>query len=624
MVALAPEQYKDTLLFLGTAGLIVPLFRKLKISPVIGFLTAGAALGPHGLGSIVPRPGPMSLFVFGDVKDIEPFAEFGVVFLLFMIGLELSFERLTRLRRLVFGLGSLQLFVSGAVLGALALALGLPPAAAIIVGAALALSSTAVIIPVMAERKRLGTAAGRTVFSVLLFQDLMVAPLIFLVTMLSIRTGGDLMVTLAYTLLPAICGLLLLVGGGRLLLRPLFHHVADAGSTEFFMAACLLVVIGTGVVTALSGLSMGLGAFIAGLLLAETEYRREIEVTIEPFKGLLLGLFFVAVGAGLDFPKVAAHPAVTLGLAAGFIAIKTLVTFLSARTMKLPWRVATESALMLAPGGEFAFVLVAAAIEGKIVAVATGTDIEIAVTLSLFAVPTLAALARRLTRRMPSADTHLTTVPGTIAAAPPRAILVGYGRVGQLIGEMMRKHAISYLAVDENVATVRMFRRAGIAITWGSGGKIEFLERCGLDTASALIITLDDADIAERIVRDVRARHPNLTIVARARDADRAARLYALGVTDAVPETIEASLQLSEAVLTDMGIAMGLVIASIHEKRDEYRKVLQPVAGRAEERRAIKMSMRVKDMHRRADAARREGAKAAREAIEQPVPQHDA
>ena len=616
MVALAPEQYKDTLLFLGTAGLIVPLFRRMKISPVIGFLTAGAALGPHGLGAVVAHHGPMSLFVFGDVKDIEPFAEFGVVFLLFMIGLELSFERLTRLRRLVFGLGSLQLFVSGAVLGLLAFALGLAPAAAIVVGAALALSSTAVIIPVMAERKRLGTGAGRTVFSVLLFQDLMVAPLIFLVTMLSIRTGGDLGLTLAYTLLPAICGLLLLVGGGRLLLRPLFHHVADAGSTEFFMAACLLVVIGTGVVTALSGLSMGLGAFIAGLLLAETEYRREIEVTIEPFKGLLLGLFFVAIGAGLDFPKVAAHPGVTLGLAAGFIAIKTLVTFLSARAMKLPWRVATESALMLAPGGEFAFVLVAAAIEGKIVAPANGTDVEIAVTLSLFAVPALAALASRVTRRMPSADKHLAVIPGSVATAPPRAILVGYGRVGQLIGEMMRKHAISYLAIDESVTIVRSFRRTGISITWGSGGKIEFLERCGLATASALIITLDDADIAENIVRDVRARHPNLTIVARARDAERAARLYALGVTDAVPETIEASLQLSEAVLTDMGIAMGLVIASIHEKRDEYRKVLQPVAGRAEERRAIKMSLRVKDMRKRVESARREGAKAAREEIE--------
>ena len=609
MTPLAPEQYKDTLLFLTTAGLVVPLFRRLRISPVIGFLSAGAALGPYGLGRLGHQSQIVSIFALDQIATIEPVAEFGVVFLLFMIGLELSFERLSRLRRLVFGLGALQLAISGAVLATAALVLGQPPAAAVVIGAGLALSSTAVIIPVMAERKRLGTAAGRTVFSVLLFQDLMVAPLIFLVTMLTIRTGANLWVTLAATLVPAIAGLLLLVGGGRVLMRPLFHHVAAAGSTEFFMAACLLVVIGTGVITAMSGLSMGLGAFIAGLLLAETEYRREIEVTIEPFKGLLLGLFFVAIGAGLDFSQVARHPGWTVGLAAAFIAIKVVVTFLSARAMKLPWRVATESALMLAPGGEFAFVLVGAAIDGKIVGHAIGSNVEIAVTLSLFAVPALAALARRLTRRMPSADRHLTQVPKVEeASAKPRALLIGYGRVGQLIAEMLRKHEITYLAVDENIATVRSFRRQGVPITWGNASRIEFLERCGLASADTVIITLDRADVAEEIVRQVRARRPKVTIVARARDAQHAARLYELGVTDAVPETIEASLQLTEAVLADMGIPMGLVIASIHEKRDGFRKMLQPVAGAAEERRAIKMSLRVKEMNKRVDAARKKTA----------------
>ncbi len=604
MAALAPEQYKETLIFLTTAGLVVPLFRRLRVSPVIGFLCAGAALGPYGLGSLSHRIGLFSFLVLDDIHAIEPVAEFGVVFLLFMIGLELSLERLTRLRRLVFGLGALQLIASSLALGVAALLLGQSPAAAMMLGAALALSSTAVIIPVMAERRRLRAAAGRTVFSVLLFQDLMVAPLLFLVTMLSIRTGGDIGVTLLTTLVPAICGLLLVVGGGRVLIRPLFHHVVAAGSTEFFMAACLLVVLGTGLLTAVSGLSMGLGAFIAGLLLAETEYRREIEVTIEPFKGLLLGLFFVAVGAGLDFAQLAAAPLATVGVAVGFSLVKVAVAFGAARAMRLPWRVATESALMLAPGGEFAFVLIAAAVAAGIVGPAVGAHTEIAVTLSLFAVPALAALARRLIRKIPKADVVLTVVPKS-ETAPPRALLIGYGRVGQLVGSMMRKHAISYLAVDEDVATVRTFRRAGVAITWGSAARMEFLERCGLATVEALIITLDEPDVAEDIVRQVKARRPDLTIVARARDADRAARLYALGVTDAVPETIEASLQLSEAVLVDMGMAMGLVIASVHEKRDEFRRILQPIAGKAEERRAIKMSMRVKDMNRRVESARR-------------------
>ena len=607
MAALAPEQYKETLIFLTTAGLVVPLFRRLRVSPVIGFLCAGAALGPYGLGSLSHRIGAFSFLVLDDVRAIQPIAEFGVVFLLFMIGLELSLERLTRLRRLVFGLGALQLVASGLALGVAALLLGQAPAAALMLGAALALSSTAVIIPVMAERRRLGAAAGRTVFSVLLFQDLMVAPLLFLVTMLSIRSGGDIGVTLLTTLVPAVCGLLLVVGGGRLLIRPLFHHVAAAGSTEFFMAACLLVVLGTSLLTALSGLSMGLGAFIAGLLLAETEYRREIEVTIEPFKGLLLGLFFVAIGAGLDFAQLVAAPLATLGVAVGFILVKVTVAFLSARVMRLPWRVATESALMLAPGGEFAFVLIAAAVAAGLVDATVGAHTEIAVTLSLFAVPALAALARRLIRKIPKADAVLTLVPKP-EATPPRALLIGYGRVGQLVGAMMRRHAITFLAVDENVATVRTFRRAGVAITWGSAARMEFLERCGLGTAEALIITLDEPDVAEDIVRQVRARRPDLTIVARARDAERAARLYALGVTDAVPETIEASLQLSEAVLVDMGVAMGHVIASVHEKRDEFRRLLQPVAGKADEHRAIKMSLRVKDMNRRLEGARRAAA----------------
>ena len=605
----APEQVKETLLFLLTAGLVVPLFRRFKISPVIGFLCAGAALGPHGLGSIAHKARLVSYVALDKVGDIEPIAELGVVFLLFTIGLELSWERLTRMRRLVFGLGAVQLFATGAVLGMLALAFGQPPGAAMILGAGLALSSTAVIIPVMAERRRLGTSAGRTVFSVLLFQDLMVAPLLFLVTMLSLR-GGDLLGTLATTLLPAICGLLLVVGGGRLLIRPLFHHVAAARSTEFFMAAVLLVVIGTGVLTALSGLSMGLGAFIAGLLLAETEFRREVEVTIEPFKGLLLGLFFVAVGAGLDFSQIVASPLPTVGLAAGFILIKVALTYSAARLMRLPWRVATEAALMLAPGGEFAFVLLTGARAGHILKAHVAADVEIAVTLSLFLVPALAAAAKRLTRKPRTIDLPLAAVPAQVADlqgadAKPRALLIGYGRVGQLIGSMLSVHGIGFLAVDAAVTVVRKHRREGVDIVWGSAARLDFLERCGLASASALIVTLDDADVVEEIVKQVRAVHPDLTIVARARDAERAARLYKLGVSDAVPETIEASLQLTEAVLVDLGVPMGKVIASIHEKRDAYRKLLQPVAGRAEARRAIKMSMRVKEMNRKVEAVRR-------------------
>src|ERR1700732_2369361 len=347
MTAFAPEQYKETLIFLATAGVVVPLFRRLKFSPVLGFLGAGVLLGPFGLGALARQIGWLAPLALENVEQIAPVGEFGVVFLLFMIGLELSWQRLAIIGRLVFGLGALQVFGSAAALGALALILGEPPTSAAVLGFALALSSTAIVIPVLAEAKRLGTTAGRTIFAVLLFQDLMVAPLLFMVAMLGMRGGGLGMAIVSF-LVPALTGLSVIVLGGRLVVRPLFRHVAAAGSTEFFMAACLLVVIGTGVLTAASGLSMGLGAFIAGILLAETEYRREIEVTIEPFKGLLLGVFLISVGVGLDLRQVAADPLRIGGAAAGLIALKFAIAAPLGRAFGLRWPASVTMGLLLA------------------------------------------------------------------------------------------------------------------------------------------------------------------------------------------------------------------------------------------------------------------------------------
>ncbi|MGB6176363.1 MAG: cation:proton antiporter [Methylocella sp.] len=603
MGTFAPEQYKETLIFLATAGVVVPLFRRLKFSPVLGFLGAGVLLGPYGLGALARQIGWLAPFALANVEQIAPVAEFGVVFLLFMIGLELSWQRLAIIGRLVFGLGALQVFGSAAALGALALILGEPSTSAEVLGFALALSSTAIVIPVLAEAKRLGTTAGRTIFAVLLFQDLMVAPLLFMVAMLGMRGGGLGMVFVSF-LVPALTGLSVIVLSGRLVMRPLFRHVAAAGSTEFFIAACLLVVIGAGVLTAASGLSMGLGAFIAGILLAETEYRREIEVTIEPFKGLLLGLFFVSIGASLDLSHILSAPLIAFGLALGIIFVKFCVNWLAGWIARLPVRVSTEAALMLAPGGEFAFVIVTAAVAAKAMPAGTGAEAMIAVTLSMFAVPFLGALAKRLARR--PAEPAALLEPDVDGPAPD-AIIVGFGRVGQLVGDMLHAHAIRYLAVDTDPSLVKRLRGEGRDIYWGNASRPEFLARCGLAKAKALIVTMNKPADAEDIVRDARAVHPDLIIVARARDAHHATLLYGLGVSDAVPETIEASLQLSEAVLVDMGIPMGKVIASIHEKRDEFRKILQPIAGRAEARGAIKMSLRMKEMNKKQPKSKPEG-----------------
>ena len=418
-----------------------------------------------------------------------------------------------------------------------------------------------------------------------------------MVSMLGMHSGG-LGMAVVSILVPALTGLSVIVLGGRLVMRPLFRHVAAAGSTEFFMAACLLVVIGTGVVTAISGLSMGLGAFIAGILLAETEYRREIEVTIEPFKGLLLGLFFVSVGASLDLSQVFSAPLRTFGLALGVILVKFCVNWLAGWILRLPARISTEAALMLAPGGEFAFVIITAAVAAKAMPAAAGATVMVAVTLSMFAVPFLGGLAKRLTSRPAALEPAEPAAPDIDGPAPD-ALIIGFGRVGQLVGDMLEVHAIRYLAVDTNPGLVKRLRAEGRDIYWGNATRPDFLARCGLGKAKALIITMDTPADTEAIVRDARVAHPDLTIVARARDAHHATALYGLGVSDAVPETIEASLQLSEAVLVDMGVPMGKVIASIHEKRDEFRKLLQPTGGRTEARRAIKMSLRMKEMSRR-------------------------
>jgi CPA2 family monovalent cation:H+ antiporter-2 len=583
-----PGDYKDVVLFLATAGVVVPLFRRWKLSPILGFLGAGVLLGPFGLGSLTDRAPWLGALTIDNPDEVSQLAEFGVVFLLFMIGLELSWERLRAMRRFVFGLGAAQVGVSLAVTAGAALALGQPLGAAVAIGAALALSSTAIVMPILAEQKRQHSLAGRATFSVLLFQDLAVAPILVTLTLLGRRGGAAaLSPDLLWAFAPAVLGVLVLLVVGRLALRPMLRSVARAKSEELFVAACLLVVIGAGLVSAFAGLSMALGAFIAGLLLAETEFRHEVQVTIEPFKGLLLGLFFLSIGIGLNVPLLLARPAEVLGAAAGLTCVNGAAVFVLAKLFRLRTRAAAEAALLLAGAGEFAFVILGQAMDQKLVERTTGQALLVAATLSMVSIPFLAALGARIGgRRISPAD--LPEAEG--AAQPePRVLIAGYGRVGRLVGEMLRRHDIAWVAVEQDARLVETARRAGEVLFFGDAARPDFLARCGLADAPALVVTMDDPDGAEAIVSVAREMRPDLTIVARARDARHAQRLYDLGATDAVPETVEASLQLSEALLVEIGVPMGLVIASIHERRDEFRKALnrpESLGGRTRARRA--------------------------------------
>ena len=581
----SPGEYKDVLLFLATAGIVVPLFRRWNISPILGFLGAGVVLGPFGLGALTDRLPWLAAVTVDNPKDIAQLAEFGVVFLLFMIGLELSWERLRLMRRMVFGMGALQVAASGGAIAAAAMMLGQSAPAAAAIGAALALSSTAVVMPLLAERNRQHSQAGRAIFSVLLFQDLAVAPILITLAVLGSRGEGDFSARDLLAFAPAMLGLLALVVIGRLVLRPMLRSVARARSEEMFMAASLLVVIGAGLLAALSGLSMALGAFVAGLLLAETEYRHEVERTIEPFKGLLLGLFFVSIGIDLDLTRLFAHPGPIIGMALGLMALTGGVVFGLGLAFGLKRRAALESALLLAAGGEFAFVILDSAMKAGVVGPEIGKTLLVASTLSMFAIPFLAGFGARVGGRNTAPITGMSEAPpeldpGNAPVARPEetgsadVMVIGYGRVGRLVGDMLNRHELPWLAIEWDSRLVERERKSGARLFFGDASRPDFLRRCGLETARALVVTMDDPEGAEAVVAIAREIKPGLTIVARARDARHARRLYDLGATDAVPETIEASLQLSEAVLVDIGIPMGLVIASIHERRDEFRKEL--------------------------------------------------
>ena len=587
-------EYRDLVVFLAAAGVVVPLFNRLRISPVLGFLAAGVLLGPDGLGRFAQSGGWLSWLTIGDQAQIRQLSELGVAFLLFMIGLELSWERLKAMRRLVFGLGMLQIALCAVAIAVVFMALGQPLAGAAVLGMGLALSSTAVVMPVLAAQGRINSETGRATFAVLLAQDVAVAPILITVTVLATLAqdslGGSAVEPAAlgralFTLLPAAGGLFLMVLLGRLVLRPMFRSVARAQhrgeGRELFVAASLLVVVAAGLAAQAVGLSMSLGALVAGVLLAETEFRREVEVAIDPFKGLLLGVFFIGVGISLDLDAVAADPTTVLGLAGGLILLKALIIFILARAWGLAARSAIETALVLGPAGEFAFVVLSTGLVEGLADPSLTRKAMLAATLSMFTVPLLAVLARALTK-----TATLAAAPETEGLSPDAAVLspdgavliVGFGRVGRLVGELLAEHDQRFIALDADPASVRSGRTEGHEVYYGDAARPEMLTACGLESARALIVTMDSPTKVDDVVKTARALRPDLILIARARDDRHAARLYALGVTDAVPETTEASLQLAENTLVDLGVPMGLVLASIHERRDGFRKTFQAAA----------------------------------------------
>jgi CPA2 family monovalent cation:H+ antiporter-2 len=583
--AIDTSWYKDALVVLGAAGVVIPLFHRLRVSAVVGFMLVGLVVGPFGLASLAPHFPWLSTITIPDPGAIAPIADLGVALLLFMIGLELSFERLWLMRRLVFGLGALQVVISATLLAAGVVALGYPNNTAVVIGLALAMSSTAVVLQVLAEEKRLNTAAGRASFAVLLFQDLAVVPIMFTVGALGAGKQAQSTLEIAIAAGKALLAVAAIVGLGRLVLRPLFRSVAHTRSPELFIAACLSVVIATGLATATAGLSMPLGALIGGLLLATTEYRRQVEVTIEPFKGLFVGVFLISIGMSLDIRTMGHDPLLVFGGALAVVLLKLLTIVPSVRAFRMTWATGLQTGLVLAPGGEFGFVIVSVAIAERLLPAETASAVLFITAMTMATIPLLSKFGNRIAPRL-TAPTPIDPdllVP-EMFEGPPRVILAGFGRVGQTVAAMLEAHEIPYVAIDSDPSRVASQRRKAKPVYYGDVTTIELLRRVHLGTARALVVTLDNTDAADALVAAARSERPDLLIVVRARDAAHAAHLYRTGASDAVPETIEASLQLSEAVLVDLGVPMGPVIVSIHEKRAELQAQIKTMAPESQVR----------------------------------------
>lgn len=534
----------DALVFLAAAVLVAPLLRRLKFSLVLGYLAAGAVIGPHALGMV------------DDVDETRELADIGVVFLLFSIGLELSLERLKVMRRLVFGLGAAQVAVTGLLVAGAGMALGYGAATSAVVGAALALSSTAFVLQLMTERGEMATRHGRAAFAILLFQDLAVVPILVVVPL--IAGGGDgesIALALAVALLKALAALAVIVIAGRQLLRPLYHVIASAKAPEVFTAMTLLVVLGIGWATQLVGLSMALGAFLAGLLLSESEFRHQVEADIEPFRGILLGLFFMTVGMTVDLGLAFRESLTVLAFLAGFVALKLVVVFALTLAFRMPFAAALRTGALLAQGGEFAFVILGLADSHVLITDGLSDLLFLVIAISMATTPLLVAVAGRIGDRLEHRQNQ-TLGAGEDSAAEfdDHVIIAGFGRVGRTVARLLDAKLVPYVALDTDAHRVREARRAGQPVFYGDASRHEVLRRLGGERARAVVVTLTTGGQAvDRTVAHLHASFPELPVYARARDPVHARRLEELGAEGTVLETLEASLQLGGEVLRRTG-----------------------------------------------------------------------
>lgn len=574
MLNLQNSGFSDALVILGAAGLVIPAFARIRINAVIGFILVGILVGPAGLGRLVPDHPWLYYFTITDPHSIQPFAEFGIILLLFSIGLELSFRRLWAMRGLVFGVGAAELIGSGLLIALGLHFMGQSWAGSTGLGLALALSSTALVLPIVGTKSEV----GRTAFSMLLFEDLALVPILFLLGAMGPRASDEGLRSLVAVLGGGILTIAVLYIGGRFFLPRLFAQAARTKSPELFLAASLLVVIAASLATSAAGLSPIVGAVVAGLLIAETQYSSEVEVITAPFRGLALGVFLITVGMQLDLRMVIAQWELLVGAILFVMLVKVVGTMGLLRVLGLRSGVAAETAVLMASPSETTLIVLGAAGSAGLLAPSEMAFWTTVTAIGLTLTPLLAKAGQMISRAIERREADGAPEP-EIDASGPGTVIIGFGRVGRIIADMLRRHDQPYIAVDADIDSVTAGRREGYSVLFGDVARSELIDHLKLGYAKALVLTMDDPVLTVQLAKRVRGWVPHIPIIARARDTSHAAELYKAGVTDAVPETMESSLQLSEAVLVDLGVAVGPVIASLHEMRDEMRQSIKAAAG---------------------------------------------
>ncbi|HVV96761.1 MAG TPA: monovalent cation:proton antiporter-2 (CPA2) family protein [Rhodanobacteraceae bacterium] len=553
-------QYAVVLLL--AAVIAVPLAKRWQLGAVLGYLAAGALIGPSGIRLI------------GNTEEISQISELGVVLMLFVIGLELSPQRLWVMRRTVFGIGSLQLVLTALAIGGIALALGLDWKSALIVGLGLALSSTAIDLQILAERKELQTAHGRLGFAILLFQDVAAIPILALIPALALAHPTAHPGAGALAALRIIATIAIVVVGGRYLLRPMFRAAVRAGAPEVFTATALLVVMGTAWLMELAGISMSLGAFLAGVLLADSEYRHEIEAQIEPFRGLLLGLFFVSVGMSLDIDMVMREPQLIGALLAALIAVKALVLYAISRLSAREDRAQSLAlAAILAQGGEFAFVVFALAASNGLIDPAQRDLLILVITLSMAATPLLVRLRAEIApfdkkARQPARDFD------RLEGVQPRVIIAGFGRVGQIVARVLNAHHIPFAALERDAEQVDFVRRFGNTVFYGDATHLDLLRAAQADKAEIFVIATENPEENLRTARILKRHFPHLKVFARARNRQHVFRLMDLNVDEIVRDTFFSSLEIARYVLIALGYDEATAKEHLRRFREHDERVL--------------------------------------------------